>query len=256
MTNNWLMEHYGSKPNQVEQTRGWLLKYGKDVPPSELDKWSQYKHLSEYQVNTPDIVPRALASIGTLFESQLQAHRFINLMRVPIAEGYERALEIVKPKTILELGVGGDSAISTAVFLAYLERWKEWKFMLSVDRNPLGATLHRYMMVSFWDFIQRDSVDVLKREVKDGKDYDLVFIDTIHSFEHTTEELRYAVLLTDHILLDDALFEGNEFDAEKGGVKKAIRIFLNEYKWKKVDVGIDAICLLKKARKTTKKERT
>jgi len=249
MSNNWLMEYYGSKSNQVEQTRQWLLKYGKDVPEKEIELWSQYKHLAEYQINTPDIVTKARACIGQLFESQLQAHRFINLMRVPIAGFYETALNIVRPKTILELGVGGDSAISTSVFLAYLERWSDDHYMLSVDRNRLETTLKRYMMVSFWDFIQDDSVKVLKMENQMGRKYDMVFIDTIHSYEHTMKELQNAILITNHILLDDALFEGNEFDEEKGGVKKAIKIFLDNYNmWKKVDLGNDGICLLSKER--------
>jgi len=248
MSNNWLTEYYGSKQNQVEQTKQWLLKYGKDVPPSKIDEWSLYKHLSEYQVNTPDIVPQALNTIGKIFKSELQAHRFINLMRVPLAVSYEKALDIVEPKTILELGVGGDSAISTAIFLAYLERWKEDSVeyhLLSVDRNPLDTTLRRYMMVSFWNFIQGDSIDILKIELSMGRSYHMVFIDTIHSYEHTMEELKNAKLLTKYILLDDATFEGNSFDEKKGGVKKAISDFMQEDNHaEKIDLGNPGVCLL------------
>jgi hypothetical protein len=56
MTNDWLMEYYGSELNQVEQAKGWLLQYGKNVTVRQIEKWKYYKHLAEYQVNTNDIV--------------------------------------------------------------------------------------------------------------------------------------------------------------------------------------------------------
>lgn len=244
ISEDWLMKHYGSHSDaQYEQTRQWLLRYGTVINPIVIDTWAKYKHLAEYQVNTNDIIPRALSMIGDAFESELQAHREINLLRVPIASYYERALEIVKPCRIVELGVGGDSAISTSVFLAYLEINCMTPLLLSCDRNPLGVTKIRYEHVGFWHFIQTDSVEYLK-SMKDQ--YDLIFIDTIHSYEHTLSELECASQRTDSILLDDATFEGNDFDKEKGGVKKAIQDWLKKNVWYKVDIGTENVCLLKR----------
>ena len=56
----------------------------------------------------------------------------------------------------------------------------------------------------------------------------MVFIDTIHSYLHTLEEIRLSSKLTVNILLDDANFVGNDFDIEPGGVKRAIKEWLME----------------------------
>jgi hypothetical protein len=96
MTKPWLRKHYGSaNPSQAKQSRDWLQKYGKNVPDAALEEWSKWKHLIEYQVNTEDIVAQALSRVDTEFKSELDAHRFLNLMRVPQAVNYEKALEIV-----------------------------------------------------------------------------------------------------------------------------------------------------------------
>uniref|UniRef100_A0A6M3KHG2 Uncharacterized protein n=1 Tax=viral metagenome TaxID=1070528 RepID=A0A6M3KHG2_9ZZZZ len=56
-----------------------------------------------------------------------------------------------------------------------------------------------------------------------------------------------SAILTDNILLDDATFEGNDFDRMKGGVKRAIEVWLREDKsWKKVELSTTSICLLRK----------
>jgi len=219
MTKAWLRKHYGSaNPQQAKQSRDWLNKYGKNVPPERLEEWSKWKHLIEYQVNTEDIVEQALARVDTEFKSELDAHRFLNLMRVPQAGTYEKALELVQPTTVLELGVGGDSAISTALFLAYLEG-VQGGHLTSIERNPLGTTGVRYNHVSHWKFIMTDSVKFLE-SVQDQR-FDLVFVDTIHSYTHTIKELELSSNITDAILCDDVAFPGNQDDPEPGGVERA-----------------------------------
>ena len=235
MTEEWLKKNYGSKDEHQERdAKNWLLKYGTDVPEDRFDEWCKWKHLVEYQVNTLDIVEVALAHIGERFDTELEAHKFINRMRVPgQSEAYLKALKKVNPTVILELGVGGDSAISTSIFLAHIEN-KKGRKMLSVDHNPLGCTWVRYGELDFWEFVQDDSVKRMDALIAKGEKYDLVFIDTSHDYRSTLNELDRACQLTDAILMDDITFEGNSFDAESGGVKKALADWLiNAPKWEK-----------------------
>lgn len=234
VTREWLFANYGSlESDQVDQTKKWLEKYGKNVPPEKLNEWSQWKHLSEYQVNTETIVDDCLAMIGKQFPSELQVHREVNLLRVPIAKHYETGLRIANPSTILELGVGGDSAISTAIFLSWLERRTEAVRMISVDRNPLSVTFKRYNKFPFWNFIQSDSVQLLDQYIQQGLKFGMIFIDTIHSYTHTLKELELSSKMTNFMLMDDAGFPGNDFDPEPGGVKRAIEEWMlkNSNEW-------------------------
>ncbi len=225
MTREWLMTYYGSQPNQEQQAKDWMMQYGKDfITPRQMEEWKIWKHLIEYSPNTRDIVQQCLDKITGLFqfESELQAHKFVNMLRVPLSASYEEALEIVKPRSILELGIGGDSAISTAVFLAYVE--KVGGKLFSIDLNPLNITEVRYGKYrgTLWDFKYDDSVTFLSTRKAKGVRYDMIFIDTSHTYEHTMNELNVASQITDYILMDDALFEGNVGDKVMGGVKKAI----------------------------------
>lgn len=258
LTKEWLFQNYGSrKEGQKEQTKEWLLKYGKDVPPHKLDEWSNWKHLSEYQVNTNDIVDRCLDMIGKEYPSELYVHRLVNLLRVPYGFAYDNIVREYKPKTILELGVGGDSAISTAIFLAWMDEvYREVLYtpedktigLISVDRNPLDTTWLRYNKFPFWRFIQGDSVNVLNDFEEKDTWWEMIFIDSIHSFTHTMKELNFASRMTNLILCDDATFEGNDFDPEPGGVKRAIKEWVELNKdWKVVDcLGYDSVKLLKR----------
>ena len=108
-------------------------------------------------------------------------------------------------------------------------------------------TAFRYRDVEFWKFFQDDSVSFLKNCLEWIKRADLIFIDTIHSYEHTMEELRYSCRLSDNILLDDATFEGNDFDDEPGGVKKAIEDWIYQFpEWKRSDYGNGTVCFITK----------
>lgn len=261
LTTEWLFQNYGSrKEGQKEQAKEWLLKYGKDVPPHKLDEWSNWKHLSEYQVNTNDIVDKCLDMIGKEYPSELYVHRLVNLLRVPYGFAYDQVVRQYKPKTILELGVGGDSAISTAIFLAWIDEitfrgvWAGtsiWDFsgkLISVDRNPLDTTWLRYYKYPNWQFIQGDSVNVLDNFVEKDTWFEMIFIDSIHSFTHTFKELNLASKITNLMLMDDATFEGNDFDPEPGGVKRAIKEWTELNKdWEILDcIGYDSVKLLKR----------
>lgn len=268
VTYEWLKIYYGSHTEQqAMDTKKWLLRYGSNVPPEKLNEWAEWKHLSEYQVNTENIVPKCLDMIGKSFESELHVHFLINCMRVPgNSEGYISALKKIKPPvtTILELGVGGDSAISTAVFLFHLEKvlrndlLKEGDYlrMLSIDHHPLGMTMKRYEKVPFWEFEMRDSHEKLEELIKSVFNWDLIFIDTIHSYPHTIKEIELSSKISDNILLDDIDFEGNDFDKEPGGVKRAREVFLSENAgWKEIVFEGKSVSLLQRKRKTPKRKK-
>lgn len=256
VTKEWLFSNYGSRDlEQKQQTKAWLLKYGKDVSSDKLEEWSNWKHLSEYQVNTNDIVDRCLAMIGKEYMSELEVHKLVNLMRVPLGIAYDRVIREYKPRNILELGVGGDSAISTSIFL----RWIEEKDinnqdpynrpqLISVDRNPLGMTWVRYNKYPFWKFIQNDSLVILTEFLDHDKWWDLIFIDTIHSYTHTMKELDLASRMTNWMLMDDATFTGNDFDPEPGGVKRAIEEWSKSHQdWVVMDcVRYDSVKLIRR----------
>ena len=241
LTEEWLWKYYGStKKGQEEDTLAWLEKWRPDSTREQREKWKKWKHLTEYCNNTPDIVERCLSMVGKEFRSELEAHKEINCLRVPVnSSAYLEALDVVQPKTILELGVGGDSAISTAIFLNYINDNGGW--LISVDKNPLGMTWERYKNYVFWNFYRRDSVDFLNEMVKKERRFDLVFIDTIHSYSHTLKELERASIISNSILLDDANFEGNDFDDVPGGVKKAIEKYLEVHK--KIRISYQGGCV-------------
>ena len=248
MTLEWLRHNYGSdSPQQVADAEAWLKKYGKDVDPNLISNWAQWKHLIEYQPNTPDIIPQTMRMMNEGFETELDAHMFVNLLRVPLAYSYFEACEYVLPRMILEVGVGGDSAISTSVFLRAVER--NSGFLWSVDLNPLGKTWVRYGKYTqepcYWNFQQRDSVTYLTELYAQGRVFDLIFIDSSHTYMDTIEELTIAKKMTRNILMDDATFTGNDFDLLPGGVKRAIEVFqFRNEKWIKREYWNGGVVLL------------
>jgi predicted O-methyltransferase YrrM len=258
MTPEWLGKYYGSKLDQVEQTKGWLLQYNPHATVAQIEKWKYFKHLSEYSSNTHDIVQQCLDKITGKFEfeSELQAHRFVNMLRVPISASYEDALSVVKPKTILELGVGGDSGISTSVYLAYIE--KNGRYLHSIELNPLGMTGERYAayLDKIWRFKYDDSVTWLNQKVAEDYCYDMIFIDTSHTYLHTSAEMQLASQITDNMLMDDALFPGNTTDTEQGGVVRAIAEWVeNNKNWEKIDFwGGNTVLLTKNDSKPQSKK--
>lgn len=271
LTREWLSKYYGSHgTDQKAQAINWLRTYGMAVPSDKLEEWADWKHLIEYQVNTNDIVDQCIGKIGSRFKSELEAHAWVNWLRVPAAFGaYQTVLDYLGPiRSIIELGVGGDSAISTSCFLNHLEVDREaklnyfsdggisplskWTYddgpvMMSVDRNPLGMTAARYGNVPFWNFFQADSLDFLTKCIQERVRVDMVFIDTIHSYEHTLKELDLAYQLTDYMLMDDATFEGNDFDEKPGGVKRALEEWMRDAaNWERTDYADGTVCLLQK----------
>ena len=44
MPKEWLLKYYGSKENQIQQTKEWLLQYGHNVTVRQIEEWKNYKH--------------------------------------------------------------------------------------------------------------------------------------------------------------------------------------------------------------------
>lgn len=211
LTEEWLHQQYGSRNHEVATTNAWLRKHGKNVPEERMHIWEKYKHLSEYQPNNHDIVDICLDKCGSEFESELQAHKFINIQRYPQrGYDYEFICNEIAPKTILELGVGGDSAISTSIFLAHIE--EVGGEMVSVDINPLGTTWMRYGKYPFWKFIKNTSKEVMQLLNNEWRKFDMIFIDTKPTYYETSHELALGCQMTTNMVIDDPYAIAPEWD--------------------------------------------
>lgn len=224
------------------------LEYdGKEVPPLQLDAlWPDNVH---YEGNTPGIMRKAQDLDRRKFRSWLDKAWWNNVLRVPLCASYMAGLGKVLPETILELGVGGDSAHSTGMFLYWLEQLSHKPnnsggVLVSVDRHPLSTTWPRYRAQNYnWHFFQGDTVRVM-HEITGGslplpRTYDLIFIDSSHQYGHTLAELNQANLMTNAMLLDDVNFDGDAHteEGDEGGVKRAVEEFMEENPdWLRVDL--------------------
>src|SRR3990167_3785500 len=90
---------------------------------------------------------------------------------------------------ILEFGVR--DGVSTSAFLAGVERYGG--DVVSVDINPQCGELFKGNKQ--WRFIEGSSVDVSMTKVIGpgflvGKGLDMLFLDTLHTYEHVTRELE------------------------------------------------------------------
>lgn len=251
------------KPFKPKDPKKWMLHNYGYHGDAELERYGEHSQLDIYAPNTPDITPRAFRAAEGHQRSELALHQYINFMRHPQGLAYTVALNIVWPKTIVELGVGGDMGVSTGIFLHWCEQVGGKLF--SCDRNPPSLTGVRYAPYresGLWYFKQCDSVEFLTSAYPPHAP-DMVFIDTIHTFLQTMKELAAAAELTDAMLMDDAQYvgyrDGIDGDIEEiapidradiqasepGGVKRAIEVWLSERpEWEKVNLGFPNVALL------------
>jgi len=87
---------------------------------------------------------------------------------------------------VLELGVR--SGVSTSAFLAAAEQvgGHVWSIDIEVPQVPMN----QWLASGLWSFDQGDDLNLT---VSPGNKFDVLFIDTSHTYEHTLAELRKFV---------------------------------------------------------------
>jgi len=248
---------------KLDNVEEWMLHHYGHNGEDERTRYGEYAQLGIYAPNTPDIVERGLRAANATQRSELALHQYMSFMRHPQGLFYTVALNIVWPKTIVELGIGGDMGISTSIFLHWCEQ--VGGKLYSCDRNPpawTGVRYAPYVESGLWVHEQCCSLEFLAGNTI-PKPADMVFIDTIHTFDHTMKELAAAAEITNVMLMDDAEYvgymdgiDGNILEvspidradiqaSELGGVKRAIAIWLREHpEWEKVNTGMGNVALL------------
>ena len=200
--------------------------------PLELSEiWPDTK---DYDQNNPGIIEKALDLDKRCFQSDADKAFWMNVLRVQICASYLAACAKVMPHRILELGTGGDSAHSTGMFTYWLSNITNEGILVSADRHPLSHVWLRYRHYSFWHFVQGDSLTVMKALQKDEinglpNSFDLIFIDSSHTYPHTLRELEQASGMTNAILMDDTTMDE---------IKQSLNEFLSAHKeWLRLDLA-------------------
>ena len=197
----------------------------------DMDVW---KDNADYDQNSPGIMDRAMDLDKRCFHSDADKTFWLNVLRVPICASYLAACAKVMPHRILELGTGGDSAHSTGMFTYWLSNITNDGVLISADRHPLSHAWLRYRNYSFWHFVQGDSLTVMKALRNDEirglpTSFDMIFIDSSHTYPHTLKELEQASGMTNAILMDDTTVDE---------VKQSLDEFLiGNKEWLKVDLA-------------------
>lgn len=210
----WKIFHEKGSPQiSFEIRKRDLPKQKNRSGPLDFGLWPD---THDYDQNNPGILKRVEDLERRKYISDLEKAFWVNVTRVPICASYLAACAKVRPRKILELGTGGDSAHSTGMFLYWLNSFRaEFKEavapykLISVDRHPLSHVWPRYREYPFWRFIQGDSITAM-HAIMDGAfdfspgSFDMIFIDSSHTYPHTLYEIKQASYMTDAILLDDS----------------------------------------------------
>ena len=205
----WQIFHEKSSPKvdmQIEKRE--LPQQRQMSTPLDFSLWPDTK---DYDQNNPGIIKKVEDLDRRKYASDLEKAFWVNVTRVPICASYLAACAKVRPRKILELGTGGDSAHSTGMFLYWLystQTLKARTLHISVDRHPLSHVWPRYREIPFWHFIQADSITAMKTIMAGAfssfpRVFDMIFIDSSHLYPHTLYEIKQASYMTDAILLDD-----------------------------------------------------
>lgn len=164
-------------------------------------------------------------------------------------DGYESYTEPIthlarelKPKEVLEIGIG-HHAFSTTIFLE-----ESAANLTTIDKGDWGGYGQKYAeeLPSRYTFIGGRSEIEMPRLAKEGKQYDLIYIDGDHAYEGCKADILNAQkLLTKDgiIVMDDYGVEiisavdiddyGNVID-DYFGVKQACDEAFDPKKWKQV----------------------
>ena len=132
--------------------------------------------------------------------------------RVGIKEvigGIRENREFIK---VLELGAG---PLSTPVFIRHCN------LVISIDLK-FGEWVEDYKDYNNWSMLEGDDIQFMNQMLDSGMDFSIIYIDSSHKFEHTSQELELASELLEPggvILMHDVSW------AE---VARAIELFIYE----------------------------
>lgn len=129
----------------------------------------------------------------------------------------------IAAKTVIELGV--NTGESTVALLEAVEATGGQLY--SVDIQLLPATkvmLESYGLTSRWNFTLQDDLEYVKTWPAERK-ADLIFIDTSHSFDHTTKEIA----VYEPILRPGGIMVFHDTVSYYEGVYKPIKKFLKAH---------------------------
>ena len=179
----------------------------------------------DYEQNSPGIIEKVHDLSLRGYRSEIEQSFWINVLRVPICVSYLAACAKVRPRTILELGTGGNSAHSTGMFIYWL--WTEaystvevLRKLVSVDRHPLSHVWPRYRNYPFWSFIQGDSISVMEKLIN-NEIYDLIIIDRNKPKDKTPKPEPRTAGKTGSIITDVTQNNPNQKPGPKGKKTKA-----------------------------------
>lgn len=108
----------------------------------------------------------------------------------------------IKAKNILELGVRYASTTEPLLLAAHINQGH----LTSVDINPIIGWECPEEYKNNFTFVQNEAIHFLENEVNSNKQYDLIYIDDWHAYEHVKRELELIDSLTTNksiVLLHD-----------------------------------------------------
>lgn len=129
----------------------------------------------------------------------------------------------IAAKTVIELGV--NTGESTVALLEAVEATQGQLYSVDIQLLPATkAMLESYGITGRWNFTLQSDLEYLKTWPADKK-ADLIFVDTSHTFDHTTREIA----LYEPILRPGGIMVFHDTVSFYEGVQKPINNFLKKH---------------------------
>lgn len=129
----------------------------------------------------------------------------------------------IAAKTVIELGV--NTGESTIALLEAVEATQGQLYSVDIQLLPATkAMLENYGLMGRWNFTLQDDLEYVKTWPADKK-ADLIFIDTSHTFDHTTNEIAAY----EPILRPGGIMVFHDTVSFHDGVQKPINDFLKKH---------------------------
>ena len=183
------------------------------------------KHSATYERNRATFSARALAAFETLPVAPMSAARARYLRELQTQSDIQHHLPLLHAHArgrVVEAGTRG--GVSTAALLAGVEQ--RGGRLVSIDIDDCGAHFAGHPL---WSFVQGSSVDartVRLLQEADALPADVLFLDTLHNYEHVSAELN---LWADHVVPGGVILI---HDPETfPGVRRAIVEFCDARGW-------------------------